>query len=837
MRGIFSIVASIMLMFANFKQRFVRWLLADALPAPNDLPTPKLLHYEDLTDLSADERQDWISRLLDGVRVNSLAFGANTVRIGNPPSISSTLEGIAFDTDSGLTALGQIGMDISNGEPQWYGGTPSQQRSIFDTGGGPMLVATTPTGANEAASKSYVDGLIAGGTWLAPACVNGYQGTRTIAEINALTPASGDAVVAGDAGTPSAGASDALSAGDLAEFDGTNWKIIEPNSGGFPPDGTRALVSTTQTLYGPLTDGVDDGKIAEWDGTSLTPALITPATGNAVLINCDDTGGANSVNENKAYSFQGSVPTGSWVVFIGAIPNHVSLGGLSADTDGDLGHANMVMNTGRPTDGGQTIPGDTNAGGFLLLYGTSTAGYDSTGDIIAGSDFVPVTDSSVDVGETANRFANGFFDTMSVSANGGGGAGLTMNLGSDILADTTGSNIGAAGSPFGSIYGNVLYAENFLLGGDATTEDLVIGGNNSGVDNGSVILNAGTSDLYPSDDVTTGLGRAANRFTTVYANTFDAAVSIVPETDNVTTMGTASLRFADLHVFNPTHYGDMIMSGDQTYRPSGAASGQLGTDANHFREAHFGPNASSSPVGTDNALTLFGDVEVNGDYNLFPTNDNEGTIGIGAVAATAVLDGSSAAVFGGGDTVTLGSVTYTFTGSPSAEYDISPAGTIAEQWEDLRDAINGVANGNVYGASGLGTATTPNPDATASLNSPTNNILTATAITAGTAGNSIASTTTDGGGPVGQASWDNATLTGGVDATRWKQIIAVEVTAGDLSLRDQATGGQEAAWRLIEQPNKIVIINELTGKQFAMDMSPISESEYVDWPGFSRFAA
>jgi len=185
---------------------------------------------------------------------------------------------------------------------------------IWDYSSGTLRVGA-PAGGTDAANKTYVDSLLTGLQWNAPVSVSGYIGTRTVAQIDALSPASGDSVVAGDAGTPAAGSSDLLAAGDIAEFDGTQWKKIVANSGGFPPDGTRALVHTeTVTLVAPLTDGVDEGKIAEWDGASLTPAsLVSPTDGDALLVV-----GEASVKENLGYVYDGTVPTGDWIQFTGA---------------------------------------------------------------------------------------------------------------------------------------------------------------------------------------------------------------------------------------------------------------------------------------------------------------------------------------------------------------------------------------------------------------------------------------------------------------------------------------------------------------------------------------
>jgi len=115
-----------------------------------------------------------------------------------------------------------------------------------------------------------------------------YAGSRTVAELNALSPTHGEAyVVTGATGTPTAGSSDEVSEGDVAEFDGTSWKRTVENSGGFVPAGTRLLVASTLlgiTLQAPLADPGDSAKLATFSGSSNTPALTTPTAGTMVLI-------------------------------------------------------------------------------------------------------------------------------------------------------------------------------------------------------------------------------------------------------------------------------------------------------------------------------------------------------------------------------------------------------------------------------------------------------------------------------------------------------------------------------------------------------------------------
>lgn len=176
-------------------------------------------------------------------------------------------------------------------------------------------------------------------SWKQPVDLKGYLGTRTVVQIDALTPTIGQSVVAGSAGTPTAGTSDLLAVGDVAEFDGTSWKKILGAVGGFPPAGTRALVETDPiTLYGPLIDGTDEGKFVEWDGTSLAPAsLVSPSDGDAVLVK-----GELSVNENKQYVYDGAVPSGLWVQFGGSGLVHSGLSDLAWAVSGHTGTAGSL---------------------------------------------------------------------------------------------------------------------------------------------------------------------------------------------------------------------------------------------------------------------------------------------------------------------------------------------------------------------------------------------------------------------------------------------------------------------------------------------------------------
>ena len=107
-----------------------------------------------------------------------------------------------------------------------------------------------------------------------------------------------------------------------------------------------------------------------------------------------------------------------------------------------------------------------------------------------------------------------------------------------------------------------------------------------------------------------------------------------------------------------------------------------------------------------------------------------------------------------GETVTLGAKTYTFVTTIGAADTVLIGVDVAACLSNLAAAINlGAGIGTLYG-----TGTTINLQASAEINKPTTSDLTATALTPGTAGNSIASTET-----LTTGSWSASTLLGGVN--------------------------------------------------------------------------
>jgi hypothetical protein len=312
--------------------------------------------------------------------------------------------------------------------------------SMATTGGatGKITNLTAGTVSSDAVNKGQLDAAVAGLSWQEPVSAKDYLGTRTIAEINALSPTAGQTVVAGDAGTPSAGTSDALVAGSVAEFDGTQWQQIVAGSGGFVPDGTRLHVhDETVTLFAPLTDGADETKLADFDGTTNTPTLTSPSDGWAFLVV-----GETSINENKGWVYDAG--STAWIQFTGTgVTDHGSLTGL-----GDDDHTQYLLLAGR--SGGQTAIGGTDASDNLTLTSTSNG---TKGTVTVTDELVLKASTSAGAGTGSLSFAS---DSNTGIFSDGGDAFAIQTGGTEGLRITSGQQTQVAGqtSGTGSIVSN-----------------------------------------------------------------------------------------------------------------------------------------------------------------------------------------------------------------------------------------------------------------------------------------------------------------------------------------------------------------------------------------------
>lgn len=135
-----------------------------------------------------------------------------------------------------------------------------------------------------------------------------------------------------------------------------------------------------------------------------------------------------------------------------------------------------------------------------------------------------------------------------------------------------------------------------------------------------------------------------------------------------------------------------------------------------------------------------------------------------------------------GDTLKIGNTTYTFKTSPAAANDVAIKGTVHETAQNLADVING-DSGEAYEGT-----TSPSLDVSAEVEA---GVMTLTARTAGTAGNSLALVQTGN-----FANVSGATLSGGVNSSTSSVTDTVQLTnvkfrssgaAGDLALVEFVT--------------------------------------------------
>lgn len=178
----------------------------------------------------------------------------------------------------------------------------------------------------------------------------------------------------------------------------TSWTLSQGDASFFVPDGVSFAVRDTGSLYGvDLATSTHKGMIARFDGTTNDPTadIYTTQDGDAILVK-----GINQVDENKAFVYQGSVPTGTYVQFAGAGGSHGDLGNLTVDD-----HTQYVLlagSIGRNTmsgslrlDGSQL---DFVNSGVLLLPASTTPAQTADASIVWDSD-----DNELTVGDSVGR--------------------------------------------------------------------------------------------------------------------------------------------------------------------------------------------------------------------------------------------------------------------------------------------------------------------------------------------------------------------------------------------------------------------------------------------------
>ena len=279
------------------------------------------------------------------------------------------------------------------------------------SGGAKVTGVPTPTSGTDAASKTYVDNLVSGLGWKDPVnspmllgnvdCMS-LVGNAAASVIEVLTT-DGDAYVV----TAADGAAAVSTAviGDVWQYVGSTWTKLSDGAGGFVADGVYALLSTTTALISPYTDSTDDGKRADFDGTSLTGDLVVPDNGDSYVI-----GGSGSKYEGDMREWSGT----AWVQLEAASGGYVASGVRAilaltaaetlitpyteATDDGKLveftGSSNTGVATGDAVDKAAVLVQDTEHVGYFdnlgyVYEGTVPTGswiqFTGSGTIIAGA--------------------------------------------------------------------------------------------------------------------------------------------------------------------------------------------------------------------------------------------------------------------------------------------------------------------------------------------------------------------------------------------------------------------------------------------------------------------
>lgn len=315
--------------------------------------------------------------------------------------------------------------------------------------GGSLITGLAPgVSSTDAATVGQITAL----QFVEPVASQSYLGTATVAETNALSPVAGDSVVLEDAGTPSAGTSDAGVAGSLMEFDGTSWLELVAGSGGFTPAGIRVHASTISTFVtgGGLTAATDEGDFFEFDGAALLPATqIARADGDVFLVN-------DGTNDNTLWSAQG---------LAGASASTVQISNVTDLVTSVFGRAGIVSAAASDYDASQVDNDSTVTGAFVddALNSLQTDidaiednGIASTNGSIA---FTGTIGADTLVGETAFSTAGAANRSVAAdvlaSAAGGSTGGLLVGY-DDPNSDFTAATVSAAITEVGTDLETVL---------------------------------------------------------------------------------------------------------------------------------------------------------------------------------------------------------------------------------------------------------------------------------------------------------------------------------------------------------------------------------------------
>jgi hypothetical protein len=154
-----------------------------------------------------------------------------------------------------------------------------------------------PTAAQEAATKAYVDNVASGLSWRPPVLVLNMVSDADQGGVDPTGMAKGDCYVVDNWATQTDG--------DIVEWSGTAWVVIQAATASEPADGTRVVVKATGAA-GSFAGQAN--KIGTYDATLNTWSFETAVDGWAVLVNGD-----GGVWSDTAWTYNGT----AWVQFSG----------------------------------------------------------------------------------------------------------------------------------------------------------------------------------------------------------------------------------------------------------------------------------------------------------------------------------------------------------------------------------------------------------------------------------------------------------------------------------------------------------------------------------------
>jgi hypothetical protein len=157
-----------------------------------------------------------------------------------------------------------------------------------------------PLNAQEAATKAYVDNVASGLMWKPPVLV-----LNMVSDVDYLGTADPTGMVKGDCYVVKNWLTGGFTNGDIVEYSGTAWVLIQAATVDEPANGTRVVVKATGAL-GSFTGHAN--KIGTYNATLNTWSFAVPEDGWAALVN-----GNGGIWSDTAWTYNGT----AWVQFSG----------------------------------------------------------------------------------------------------------------------------------------------------------------------------------------------------------------------------------------------------------------------------------------------------------------------------------------------------------------------------------------------------------------------------------------------------------------------------------------------------------------------------------------